>query len=614
MPIPYIISRCLTMILNLILHSNSHGDFNIELNSDFDIFSDDYELPTANNYIYNDNQYTFEFLDKNIFINEFIINDEIYDIESHLDTENSVKIILKDKKPFLDCFGAVKIVAIVNGIEYRSDNLAVLVSKDKINNNVINMVDFIYNHCEKYLYEEHKNSKISTGIKPSEIVSLEYKLKVLDEVKNAYVRCFGAINNNPYKKLIQTDKVDTFNNLQSVSPKTMQYIIQHTDELVPVNYNSGIRSNKQFYQPVKTLVKSSCYSKNVYENYVLVGFLVTALKEIQLIKDNLQEIILYYNNEKEYDEYINSFYCIFTKSINAIKEDYLERVNELLNSFRIIYHNYSKSLGVKGEKLKYKPNFTLVFKSIMPYRLIYQTINKWFSCGNYDLGKDELLLSFLSISKIYEYYCLTKLLYFIDKDTDFEYIDSENYKYDTSNKYNNNIRCNNTFYFKSGEKKITVYFQPSIFDNLKQQNNINLYRNTTYVYQSPWRQIDNSEYYHFLEGHHYTPDYIIKLKYQKKTKYIILDAKFQSLDNVKKYAVQECVFKYLFSISTFNYEDNIIGLYLLCGKTTSDDCTEYVNNISRKFNLKANPFVKLLVISGNDTENIEALKSIIEDF
>lgn len=104
------------------------------------------------------------------------------------------------------------------------------------------------------------------------------------------------------------------------------------------------------------------------------------------------------------------------------------------------------------------------------------------------------------------------------------------------------------------------------------------------------------------------------MKYQKKTKYIILDAKFQSLDNVKKYAVQECVFKYLFSISTFNYEDDIIGLYLLCGKTTSDDCTEYVNNISRKFNLKANPFVKLLVISGNDTENTETLKSIIEDF
>lgn len=190
------------MILNLILHSNSQGDFNIELSSDFDIFTDDYELPTANNYIYNDNQYTFEFLDKNLFITEFVINDEIYDIESHLDTENSVKIILKDKKPFLDCFGAVKIVAVVNGIEYRSDNLAVLVSRDKINNNVINMVDFIYNHCEKYLYEEHKNSKISTGIKPSEIVSLEYKLKVLGEVKNTYVRCFGAINNNPKLAMI----------------------------------------------------------------------------------------------------------------------------------------------------------------------------------------------------------------------------------------------------------------------------------------------------------------------------------------------------------------------------------------------------------------------------
>lgn len=42
------------------------------------------------------------------------------------------------------------------------------------------------------------------------------------------------------------------------------------------------------------------------------------------------------------------------------------------------------------------PVFTPVFKSINVYRQIYIAIQNWFSIGNYDLGKDELLLSFIS--------------------------------------------------------------------------------------------------------------------------------------------------------------------------------------------------------------------------
>ena len=71
------------------------------------------------------------------------------------------------------------------------------------------------------------------------------------------------------------------------------------------------------------------------------------------------------------------------------------------------------------------PVFTPVFRSINAYRQIYTVIHRWFSIGNYDLGKDELLLSFISTSKIYEYYCLIKMLSHITENTDYALTESK---------------------------------------------------------------------------------------------------------------------------------------------------------------------------------------------
>lgn len=76
---------------------------------------------------------------------------------------------------------------------------------------------------------------------------------------------------------------------------------------------------------------------------------------------------------------------------------------------------------------------------------MFEIMYKWFNSGRYNLAKEEFILSFISTSKIYEYYCLLKInSMFITNGYEFKngYI----FTY-SEDKYYKNTRYNNTFNF-----------------------------------------------------------------------------------------------------------------------------------------------------------------------
>ena len=98
-------------------------------------------------------------------------------------------------------------------------------------------------------------------------------------------------------------------------------------------------------------------------------------------------------------------------------------------------------------------------------------------------------------------------------------------KKDTENKY-----CKNYFVFQKGESVVTLYYQPVVYNNDKRSvANIGLYRNTSISFP---KSLDDD----LITGKYYTPDFIIKIESANGNgaKYIIADAKFSTLDNVKK--------------------------------------------------------------------------------
>ena len=107
--------------------------------------------------------------------------------------------------------------------------------------------------------------------------------------------------------------------------------------------------------------------------------------------------------------------------------------------------------------------------------------------------------------------------------------------------------------FSGESKRITIYYQPVIYDHdSRYVNGIGLYRNNLISLS----QNDN----------YYTPDYVIKAEVDGIERYMILDAKFSTLGTVKTHQISDLSFKYLFSISTIADNRSADGLCIIYGQ------------------------------------------------
>lgn len=592
---------------SLKLISKNHGEILLSLHKkqEFQLLLN-FNSNLIDKCVYNDDSYKILALDinkNNINIESFYINDEY------------IKITNSWQSPFSDCFGVIQFEISLAGISYVTDNINVMLNKTTFINNITNMIDYIEMYCEDYLYEEHKNSKTFNGIKLNNNISIDSRLNLMNQVYNDYITCFSMFKNSAQTKLINTYEIRSFNKLYTIQPDTIQYILQHPEELQTVNYNSGILHNNQYFQPNKTLVNSVIYSYDIYENKIVLGFLKTILLELNKMLKDIKYLKNSFTIPKEKDGYIKSSYYIYRKS-NTILSKYIGVINKLKNNFQRLYSEYLSIFNINDTIVSYPPNYTNIFRNIMPYRIIFKKITNWFKCGNYDLSKTNLLLSFLSLSKIYEYFCLIKINKSII-DLGFDIKRKTAYKYSESYYYKNTI-YNNTFEFVKDDINITIYFQPIIYGYINSRdipNSIFLYRNTS-ISLNTNIQI-NTDNLISKNGSYYTPDFLVKINKGLSTNYYIIDAKHSCINNIINYQLPFLVYKYLFSISTINYEDNLNGMSILCGKESYNTINN-VHDLSSGRNKKVFPATHLLGISGQDVDDntkiIELLETYLQDF
>ena len=194
------------------------------------------------------------------------------------------------------------------------------------------------------------------------------------------------------------------------------------------------------------------------------------------------------------------------------------------------------------------------------------------------------MLSFIKISSLYESYVLAKFIKYF-KTHGFEMADARKCHYPVPQRWKyKNTDCKNTFVFTAPDKRVTLYYQPVIFDeDSRSVNGVGLYRNNTISLNR-----DNSDE---RRGRYYVPDYVIKSEINGVERYIILDAKFSTLTTVKKDYVADLSFKYLFSISTMAEHKTVDGLCIVYGQ-----CFEN-NNLQSVYDKQIapiNPFAEMI--------------------
>ena len=372
----------------------------------------EYDDPLKTNiYVFNDYEYnSFRLVDSNGYISEFYINDEAIQIKQSDDSCDIYefkcdKSLKEDKRIFLQCFGVVRIKVVISGKVYVSDSISVMVTNNNHNKNVIEMINYIYDKGEEYLYENY----ISLDeIGESGNMTIESKFRFLDEVIEIYEQFFPYFQSSPKTKSVVGETIGKFHKLNNVSPKTIQYIASHPEELYEVNFNTGINYGKRHFQPENTLISSTSYSYDVYENRIITGFISTIISELENSKEDIR------NNITNNDIHIVGDYFESKKYIYNFRkkssDEYMKKINDYIEHFQILWFRYKRIFNTDDAYIDYLPQYTDTFRLVTPYNAVYQKIYEWFQYGGHSSAKSQLLLSFVSTSKIYEYYCLIKLI------------------------------------------------------------------------------------------------------------------------------------------------------------------------------------------------------------
>ena len=446
-----------------------------------------------------------------------------------------------------------------------------------IKSSVEKMISYVIDNNQVIL--QYLSREKYTLINQNIYKTLMTEIKLLKDIIECYDKNYSYFMRDLKYKLITEVEVDDFNKIKKITPDTIKYISKNPYELQSVNYNTGINILKRNFKPNNVMMCKSKEDYNIYENQVIIGFIMTLIsyteKEINKINEKIKS--------KKYNS--------LNRTIFFFYDVYLNELKNILPALEEMYCKYRRIIRCNHYILEERPISTSILLRGGHYREVFINIEKWFDKSNYKFDDDkDLITTFQTADQIYEYYCLIKLIKVI-QSTGFENKVSEFFKYDNCDytyEYNNTFE----FYRNNNIEKITLYYQPVIY-SYQMKNDITLYRTNG-------------------RNTYYIPDYLIKIEIEDKIKYIILDAKWQTLNTIKNYTLNEIMRKYVMSIDDY-YGNKIDAVILLQGRNDNTIKYEYKDSeLSKEAKVFNVPKLDILCLTP-ETDSSNTIRSKINN-
>ncbi len=509
---------------------------------------------------------------RNIRGMEVSVNDEIVDINWSSEENGYIIKINRDSPLFCLTYGLTEIVFHIiydNGNEdlFFSPILSVAVAeryKDNIDS-LYEMLDIIYQKNNQMLFQSKSKDAITAGIVKTVQNKPEGEYDVLTAIVQNLNKNYPYFISNPYVLTETKYLIDSIEKLKNIGSKNIQYISMHPEELERSYNYKGIKIGNRVYIPKKTMVTTSEFTKNTYENKMVMAFIWSLYIYVSKKKKEMRNFMEKGEVNITFEHNINDGYVLCDKIIQRhIKlsfESYTEKYQILQNELMEIYGKYSRALLNYPVILNKVPEPTSVFLEIHHYRNIFRLLNLWFGGEHNDILRKNKLLRFSNADRIYEYYCLLGIY---DTLIELGYKEirekRELYHYNVNSLKFSNTKNDNTFYFIKDKCEITLYYQPVVYSYASDKNN-------------------NIELFRVDEGY-YTPDFIIKKRYDNNISYSIFDAKWRNREALRKDGneggLKDLIYKYLYSIADRNTMCCMENLWLLQGK--DDDNLEDIWN------------------------------------
>ena len=526
----------------------------------------------------------------------FYVNDELKECNF---VGGEISFPSNDRRIFLETYGFLDITIVIEydygtQVKLRSNYISVLVKPGTLNDNVQAMTNYVYQNQHNFLLRGDSRHRKTTTQQNSTYKGLESKIELAEEIAANYENSFGYFKANSRFKIEEKSTVERVEKLRYITPRTLQYTVQHPEHLRP-SISGGISYMGRYYQPERTLSTYQVYSTDIYENENILRFIRSILTQVQEMREDVSALVESLPKEENFDgEYIFSPCYVFSITKRNL-ENNLMRINSLIGKFSQMWGMYRNLfIQIPLERLgviNVPPRPTAVFLGVPQYHRIFVQICHWFDQGVYSLGRESFMLSFIKLSSLYETYALAKLVnffcrsYALKKTSKCEYPIFEKWRYKNTNMYN-------TFVFenKGLSKMVTLYYQPVIYDkDYSQINGIGLYRNNSISFSTS-EDMDH-------KGNYYVPDFLVKIEGEGGgAQYIICDAKFSSLRAIKNHYISALTYKYLFSLSTIKREDSILGLCIIYGQGDGDDTPGTIYDKQSPFH-KISPFAEVLPLT-----------------
>lgn len=586
--------------------------FDVKLNKDKQRYTIE-NILTTKSYIFEDIDYTFEIVDDEDELND--VDLQVYfngDKMESIMTDHIIKTspLYKGGTTFGGRIGFIQISICItdcqgNDAWLYTEYLSIMIKSTDFHRSIDAMLNYIYENQADILFDNAIQISGGENYKES-YEDFWSQIMLFEEIVSVYENLYGYFKANCRAKLTGVEIVDRTDKLQNVDARTIHFIMQHP-EYLKKNF-AGIEIRNHKYLPSKTMMIQKRITHDIYENQVVLSFLKKMYMEIEKLRLKIYSYKESLNMQREYsDGYIMSSYIIYQNAYEILRE-FGEKVITIENRIGYLYMWYKKILDVREMELLDFPTPTAVFMSIPQYNRIYTCIHNWYGKTGYDFQKEKVMLGFFDGPSIYESYVLIKMINLI-KAIGYQLVEARHVRYELSpgSRYVPK-EYNNTFVFKCEGQKITIFYEPIIYDEDRREiNEIGLYRNNTNSLTGNAEKERNGHCY-------YVPDFVIKAEYDNKERYIICDAKYTKNWKVKEKFIPELSYKYLLSISTVEDYMDIVGLCIIYGITENEQRIKSFFDREIEGTRKKEPFIDYMPLTEeiSYTEQVNNLQVLFQ--
>jgi hypothetical protein len=341
------------------------------------------------------------------------------------------------------------------------------------------------------------------------------------------------------KNLIKKKSISTKNIISNGTNKIVdpEDVLLNLDQIYQDNTSSDIYINRNYYSASNLPSKSLSETFDFKDNQIILSGLIYTQTNLRKILDiiNGLDLINPINSDKEYNK-LSSINDISRVILKVTSVGLLKRITLILKEIEYYIHFFKNVLMVSYKGPIY-PQITRLTLVNPFYKEIFLKIKSIYECGAFGLQGISAKIKIRSMSKIYEFFCLYKM---VESLENLGFSIKEEYKSGDIPKI---------ITLDRHDKSIKIYYEKLI--NYIDSENLD----TSTLVSTNYYQKDRVYSY-------YNPDYILEIEDKKSSKifYYIIDAKFRSSRNLKAdNTLLKTKGKYFDNLRYFDHRNNTLS-------------------------------------------------------